>query len=160
MKHAFYLIVLFSCSGSTHVRGQELVGVWQKDSREMGSAQLDCYHLFLDGSFIFYFDGYDGANRTLAIRGVYQVRKSGTIQFRATSYVQILGGSYSKGDGSEHNGWSIVDHKGIIEVEQGPKEFDATLEQCPESDAKYPCIILDNDKFYRISVTPKDLFKK
>ncbi len=160
MRKLFYLILLFGCSRTNQVNGQNLVGVWQKDSKEFGSASLDCYHFFNDGKFIYYFDGYDEANRTLAIKGIYQVKGDGRIIFKIVSSIEIEGGTYSKRGSTEHNGWAIIEHKGVKEIKQNSKEVVSSIEKCLDGDDKTPCFIIDDDKFFKIKDTPEDLFKK
>ena len=161
MNKLIYIFFLFSCSTSSQSNGQDLIGVWQKDSKEIGGdSELDRYHFFGDGGFIYYFNGYDGANRTLAIKGTYENKSNGDLIFKVTSFVEVQGGLFSKlSTSGEHNGWAIVDHGEIREVKQ-QQEVISSYQKCEKGDPKVLCIIIDDDKFYKIDTTPKDIFKK
>jgi len=51
------------------------------------------------------------------------------------------------------------DHGEIREVKQ-QQEVISSYQKCEKGDPKVLCIIIDDDKFYKIDTTPKDIFKK
>lgn len=161
MKQLIYAFFLFSCSSPNQLKGQDLVGIWQKDSKEISSASMDCYHFFNDGKFIYYFSEYDESKRTIAIKGTYQLKSDNNIIFKVNSFIEVDGGVYSKRGGTEHNGWAIIEDKGIKEIKQNSKEVISVIEKCHlNNNDKISCIIIDDDEFYKIDNVPKDLFNK
>jgi hypothetical protein len=159
MKNLIYLILFFNCSTSTQMSGQSLTGIWQKGSKEIGSSELDRYHFFEDGKFIYYFNGYDGANRILAIKGTYEIKGSGDLIFRVSSFIQREGGFFSKTTSSiEHNGWTLMNYGKVNEVKQQITEINSWYEECEKSDVSQ-CIMIDEDKFYKMEGKPEDFYK-
>lgn len=153
-KIIIFLLFLSSLFLSSCVLAQtNIVGVWQSESPEIGSAWLDTYQFFSNGKFSFNVNQYDELARIISIKGKYRIAKD-TLFLRVESFVENQGGYISRSTFSSlHNSWSIDGNIKVIEVKQSEiKEEPISLKIFKKEDKE--CLLMDNAIFYRIYDNP------
>jgi hypothetical protein len=156
MKHIFVTLLSIFLYGSVFAQSckDDILGVWQYESKEIGSAWLDTYQFFSDGTFIFNLSQYDEIKRIIAIKGHYRLTKE-AICFKVEYTTELVGGHIVRDNlTSIHGSWALSGNFIKKEIKQpDTKDEYAPISFLKESTGS-DCILIDGRKFYRISKDP------
>jgi hypothetical protein len=151
-----FLLCVNACSFSQNIAHNELLGVWQCESKEIASAWLDTYQFYADGHFVFNLNQYDEARRVLAIKGHYRIVKD-TLFFKVEATIELIGGYFERNTlTTTHGSWSLVGDLVKKEIKQPEKEEQTAMikQYCEKQQSK--CIFIDGSVYYKISSNPDD----
>jgi len=158
MKHVFIvpLLLFLNTNLFAQLNVNDITGVWQYESCEIGSAWLDTYHFFSNGEFVFNLSQYDEIKRIIAIKGHYRLIKD-SIYFKIEYTTELFGGYIVRDNLTKiHGSWALSGNPIQKDIKQSEiREEYATLKFCKEK-IGVPCILIDGRKFYRISNDPKE----
>lgn len=154
MKHIIIVFSLISLHISllAQVSSKNILGVWQYESSEIGSAWLDTYQFYSDGTFIFNLSQYDEIKRIIAIKGHYRLVND-SIYFKIEYATELSGGRIIRDNLTKiHGSWAL--HGSSIQkdiLQPVAKEEYASIKFCKEVN----CMLIDGRKFYRVNNDPK-----
>ena len=106
-KTTIIFLLTFLCCKSY---GQNIEGIWQKDSPIVGSGYGQYYKFINKGEFEYHASGYDGLARIRTIGGKYQIKKD-SIYFTVEYMDECLGGNTIERSWitTLNDTWEIVD---------------------------------------------------
>lgn len=94
---------MFAC------KAQEIKGIWQINTPEVGSTLDQCYHFKDNGEFEYHPSGYDGLCRINTIGGKFEMRKD-TICFIVEYLEECLNGTIERSTiTTKNDSWAIND---------------------------------------------------
>jgi len=132
----FLLITQFSFS-------QIQNGFWQEKTPNVSDAHLGGYH-FLNKTFEYTINGYDGLNPISALGGYYTIN-NGRIYFTVTYIKKNIGGKLCRGETSTLNdSWSIEGGKISIE------KINPVIKTTANIEINYNYLMIDKQKFYKV----------
>jgi len=131
------------------ITSEQLNGMWQAETLEIGSGYRELYYFYLDGKFSYHPSEYDGLKRIIAIKGTYELAGNELI-LTTTSTEERVGGNLSRDPFIPTNDSWAIDGGKIIEVELEPVKHHLTIGSCENADYAEPCILIDNRPFYRL----------
>lgn len=161
MRFLSVIFILFSlslygqnCLQEDIHKPSELIGIWQADNNEDGSAWPDVYRFFDNKKFIFNPNQYDGLKRIFAINGTYRIVEN-KLYLKVISTTEIEGGHIVRSTITTlSDSWEIVGGK-EKEVKQRNKDEEfIEIQQCNNDISKESCIILDGRKYYKMQNDP------
>ena len=157
MKKLLVIIVgIIACSSGKSQSINEIVGIWQLSSPEIGSAYLDTYQFFPNGLFVFHVNEYDELKQIVSIKGKYVVYQD-SIKLAPISMVTYNGSKLDRSKStSVHDSWSLSGNliKNEIFLEEQPT-FIAKLVFHKQQDGKLS-ILIDGLEYYLLTKDPND----
>jgi len=161
MRKTYFLLfslIVFntSCVGQS-VDNSLLIGIWQAESHEIGSAYLDNYQFFKTGEFKFNVNQYNELKRIVSIKGSYSV-KDDTIYFKAIAIIEKTGGDklIRSKTSSLNNSWSLIGNFSNREIALKESEIIPVPIKLCESVNGYQCLLIEGERFYKIIKDPDD----
>jgi hypothetical protein len=154
------LVLLIMIRTSTNSQGKvqidpkDLVGIWQADTAEEGSAWLDAYSFFPDGRFIFHFSQYNGTHRIEDLHGNFKIEGNvlyTTIQYRT----ERIGGHVERGGNGSEDEWVLVGDSVVVVKQENllEEKWPLKLYQRPSDGIK--CLNLRRN-YYLVRKNPDD----
>jgi len=151
-----FILNLSACSFSQSITHDEILGLWQCESKEIASAWLDTYQFYSDGRFVFNLNQYDEAKRVLAIKGHYRIVED-TLFFKVEATIELVEGYFARNTlTNTHGSWSLAGDLVKKEIGQPEKEEQIALINKCEEKQQFNCIIIDGSVYYKISSNPDD----
>ncbi len=157
-KHLIFFIsiaITISCNSQNKI--DDISGVWQLNSPEIGSGYLDNYQFFKNGEFKFNLNQYDELKTIVAIKGKYSISKD-SIFFKAQTIEEHTGKDrlVRSRTTSLHDSWSLIGDYKISEITLKQQEtISATLEFGKNSKGQIS-ILIDGTEYFQIIRDPED----
>ena len=154
MKKICLIIMVFVSINSisqnvTKNNFNNIVGVWQLQSKEVSSGLLDSYKFYLDNKFEFYPSEYNGLKRIIKITGTYKIEDN-KIAFNVNSITELVGDKIERGlTTTLSDSWTITDGNLVTRKIKSEKQI-ATFEFCKTDKSDEDCFLIDGRIYYKI----------
>ncbi len=139
---------------------QQLIGVWQEGSANVGDALKKNIQFFADGHFVINYSQYNEISPVRSLGGSYKVKSDG-LYLNAEYRKEIVGGRYEPGNPGVESEEFIITGGKLEIIKQKPLS-DSLLEpfsvsRCKpgKADPKHLCMFLNNSYYYKLSNNPK-----
>ncbi len=129
-----------------------IIGVWQFDSKEVNAGFFDSYQFFANGTFKFNTNQNDATRRIISIGGTYELINNHLI-LKTTYTKEVQGGYLVRSETAGGSGWEISGGKIITINYKTPKSSFITVGICK---SEKECILLDSRKYYQVEQDPKN----
>jgi hypothetical protein len=111
MKKVLLIVIgIIAClSGNSQNKNiqDDIIGIWQLSTPEIGSGYLDNYQFFPDGKYVFNINEYDELKHIVAIKGRYIVSKD-SLTIEPISLITCSGNKLDRSSStSMHDSWSL-----------------------------------------------------
>ena len=101
------IIAYLSGNSQNNNMQDDIIGIWQLSTPEIGSGYLDNYQFFPDGKFVFNINEYDELKHIVAIKGRYIV-STDSITIEPISLITYSGNKLDRSSStSMHDSWSL-----------------------------------------------------
>lgn len=152
MKRIFIIIVLLISLNSlcqTSVNNKNIIGIWQAETNEVSSANLDTYKFYKNNKFVFEPSQYDGLKRIVKIAGTYKIHNA-KIVFYVNSLTELIGNKIERSMiTTQSDSWAIEGGKLVTKkIKSLPQE--AKLEFLGSIEGNKNCLKIDARLFYKI----------
>jgi hypothetical protein len=134
------------------LRSQNVVGIWQLDTKVLAAGYLDSYQFFRDSSFVYHPSQFDALTRIISIGGKYNIQKDSLIFF-VEYIIEITGGQIIRSVMySDNDSWSI--ENGVINkvYYKSINKQEATFKYCIEESNEI--IYIDDNKYFKVDNDP------
>jgi hypothetical protein len=164
MKKAFFILLNAFCVVSCSLYAQQklktvpltqsqLVGIWQVNTPIVGSGLGAYFQFYKDGRFIYNTSGYDNLNPLCNIFGSYKLLDGNTIGFKVDSSRQLIGAQIGAADGFQ-GGTFVLDGGKVVTFPQRGTKYESHDVSVHSKGRNIKCIVIDNDKYYKLSNNP------
>ena len=111
MKKVLLIVIgIIAClSGNSQNNNvqDDIIGIWQLSTPEIGSGYLDNYQFFPDGKYVFNINEYDELKHIVSIKGRYIVSKD-SLTIEPISLITCSGNKLDRSSStSMHDSWSL-----------------------------------------------------
>lgn len=149
------LLILVSLQVNSQVNviwENQLIGIWQVNSKECNKFWNDTYAFYENGDFAFTPSMGDGLRRVVNIMGKYQINGDSLTLNVHTIHEKVGGKIVRSRYTSESDSWMIVDAE-IKEFNIVSKPESLQIKECDDD-----CIWLDKRQFFKVIDDPEDIY--
>lgn len=148
------LIFIFTIITSSLIVGQDIAGLWVKDTTTMTKNKLSERYIFkANGEFVYKVSDYDGLNRIREIKGKYKIGDNGTLVFIPIAMKKINGGKIVMDKKrTTNNGWTIFNGDTVNISLKQVEPVEVNLVRRISRGAK-PTLEIGYYNYYKISVS-------
>jgi hypothetical protein len=141
-------------SDSTYLSKQDLIGIWQINSSQIGSSLSECFRFYNDGNFIYQYNPSDDTRNIIKLKGRYRMDKR-RLFLIITSRIERIGGNIITGAVGTDEFLFVYDNDSTRTIiEKNTKELDPLFVVKVSRHNNNINIFINDRHYYKISSNP------
>lgn len=139
---------------SQEITKNDIIGIWQMNSKDLNSGWFDNYQFFPKGDFKFNTNQNDATRKIISIGGKYSV-KNNTLILEVSYSKEIVGGYLVRSETSGGSGWELKDGKLKTIFYKSKMKSNLTIEKCTDTEG-IGCSYFDKVIYYKLENDPNN----
>lgn len=140
------------------INQNELIGVWQKNTSLITSGLEAFFRFYRSGKFIYNRSSYDELNPLLSIYGNYKLVDSNALGLKVDSSKQLIGYQIIAASSGFQFGTFVLFGGKMVTTPQKGTGYEFHDISVYRKGKQIKCIVIDNDKYYKLSNNPDASF--